>query len=328
MRKFAGRGDDMKWLLGIFEYRNLNKFLYLIEKRDEKIFRTNVRKLGIGDTIGIVGQRGFSGGIPLNILLLLGFVCLGRGQIDTVFFAKLRGIEVQEYNPGFEIDSITAYQSGEWVFLRAWCGPNFGDILGTKLKETSLQSAVPPVGYITGLLASGPDAEGYVYLTAVSDGGYSMDIIRTRLRGTGTKSFTAPNGYSITGFTTSGPDANGFVYLLIGSIGQIGIEEERKSSEKTIENLSFELKGPYPNPCGDHTRIFYSIARKGWVKLRIYDSTGRLVKTLINKNQDPGRYNLSWGGVDEEGRFVSSGIYFVKLDAGDFHATKKLLLLK
>jgi|GEM_PF-3211231 len=44
---------------------------FIIEKRDDKIFRTNGRKLGIGDTIRIVGQRGFSGGVPLNILYKL-----------------------------------------------------------------------------------------------------------------------------------------------------------------------------------------------------------------------------------------------------------------
>uniref|UniRef100_A0A7V3RI85 T9SS type A sorting domain-containing protein n=1 Tax=candidate division WOR-3 bacterium TaxID=2052148 RepID=A0A7V3RI85_UNCW3 len=263
----------------------------------------------------------------ITIILLCGCMVISFAQ-NEVFKTKLRGMEVDSFGLGMEIDSLTVYQSGEWVFMRAWSGTNFGDILGSKLKETMFQSAVPPAGYITGLVASGPDTAGYVTLTALSDGGYSAEIVKTKWSGTGLQSFVPSAGNCITGFGKAGPDDSGFVYLLVSSIGQIGIEEPQKDLEGAIKLLCFELKDPQPNPCVDHTRIFYTIASKSRVNLRIYDNTGRLIKTLINTTQEPGRYNLSWGGVDEAGRLIPSGIYFLKLDAGEFSATKKLLLIK
>lgn len=244
---------------------------------------------------------------------------------NEIFKAKLKGIQIDEYNPGYEIDSLTVYQSGEWVYMRAYSAAGFGDILATKLKETSLQTAKPAVGYFTGFTASSP-GDGYIYLTAISDGGFNQDIIKAKWSGIGVQTFTAPANQCINGFIKSGPDADGYIYLLVNT-GPTGIEEEKKK-EITIERLIFGLKVLGPNPTREYTKIFYSIPNHSSVRLEVYDISGRLVKRLVDSFQNRGRYNLSWACVDENGEALPDGVYLVRLTNGKQVATEKLLLLK
>jgi flagellar hook assembly protein FlgD len=55
---------------------------------------------------------------------------------------------------------------------------------------------------------------------------------------------------------------------------------------------------------------------------------GQLVRTLENKRLDPGRYSTHWDGTNASGQRVSSGVYFYKMEAGQFGATKKMLVVK
>jgi len=65
---------------------------------------------------------------------------------------------------------------------------------------------------------------------------------------------------------------------------------------------------------------------QGRILLRIFDVNGRLVKTLLNEEYSTGTHSAVWSGDDEQGRVVSSGIYFLKLDAGQETLTKKVIL--
>jgi hypothetical protein len=89
------------------------------------------------------------------------------------------------------------------------------------------------------------------------------------------------------------------------------------------KKYKWALYNPFPNPFMDRVRISYSLAKKGYVSLRIYDVSGRLVKTLADGIKEAGLYSIEVGG---EG--LVSGVYFIKFKAGDFCSTKKLLLLK
>ena len=252
------------------------------------------------------------------VVLFLLILALGFAQ-NEIFSSKLKGIEVQEYNPGVEIDSLTAYRSGEWVFMRAWSEAGFGDIIRIKLKGCALQEFIPPLGYITRFTVSGPDPNGYVHLSA-SDGSNTGEILQIKLRGGRVQDYSAPVGYCISGFTASGPDGEGWVYLH-AEANTPGTEQEGKS-------FSFALKTVAPNPGTDRIRIFYSIGSSSRVVLSIIDPSGRVVRTLINQDQPPGEYNLSWGSVDELGKPIRAGIYFVRLEADDFKAVKKFVIVK
>ena len=90
------------------------------------------------------------------------------------------------------------------------------------------------------------------------------------------------------------------------------------------------LSNSYPNPCNPSTTINYRIAGFTRVHLAIYDTKGRLVRTLVDEEKAPraGGFSVVWNGRDNEDQVASSGVYFYRLTAGQFSQTKKLVLIK
>ncbi len=94
-----------------------------------------------------------------------------------------------------------------------------------------------------------------------------------------------------------------------------------------------ELLRNYPNPFNPETWIPYRLAEDADVTLTLYDSTGRVVRTLDLGHQTAAVYEsrskaIYWDGRNRFGEQVASGIYFYSLSAGDFSATRKMLILK
>lgn len=87
--------------------------------------------------------------------------------------------------------------------------------------------------------------------------------------------------------------------------------------------LKFKLEQNYPNPFNPSTKISYNLSKAGHVTLRVYDVLGREVATLVNENQYAGTHVVHFDGSS-----LASGVYFYRLQAGDYSAAKKLLLLK
>ena len=85
----------------------------------------------------------------------------------------------------------------------------------------------------------------------------------------------------------------------------------------------------YPNPFNPETVIKFSLKSRSRVSIRVYDVAGRLVKTLVDENREPGFHaDVTWNGTSERGEPVSSGVDFYKMVTGDFMKTKKMVLLK
>lgn len=63
-------------------------------------------------------------------------------------------------------------------------------------------------------------------------------------------------------------------------------------------------------------------------ELNVYDVRGVLVNTLVEKHQEAGRYFATWNGLTDEGRKVSSGVYFYRLQIGDFNTSRRMALLR
>ncbi len=96
---------------------------------------------------------------------------------------------------------------------------------------------------------------------------------------------------------------------------------------------SFTLYQNYPNPFNPSTRIDFDISAGNsgglqQVKLEVFNILGRKVQTLVDEKMDPGRHTVTWDGDSGDGRPVATGIYFYRLEVGDTHKTKKMLLLK
>ena len=89
----------------------------------------------------------------------------------------------------------------------------------------------------------------------------------------------------------------------------------------------------YPNPFNPETWIPYHLASDAEVSMKIYNLSGRLIRNL-EIGMKPAGYHLSqnkaayWNGRNESGEFVSSGIYFYTIQAGNFAATRKMVILK
>ena len=90
----------------------------------------------------------------------------------------------------------------------------------------------------------------------------------------------------------------------------------------------FALFQNQPNPFNPETKISYYLSEGCEVKLTIYNILGRRVKTLFEGHQNAGMNTLVWDGKNDQGEQLSSGIYFYRLQAGEFIQTKKMNLLK
>ncbi len=90
----------------------------------------------------------------------------------------------------------------------------------------------------------------------------------------------------------------------------------------------FALEQNYPNPFNPNTTIAYRLPERGKVSLRIYDQRGRLVRTLVDEEQNAGQQSVVWDGHAGNGVPVASGVYFYQLKAGDLVQRKKMTLVK
>jgi hypothetical protein len=83
-----------------------------------------------------------------------------------------------------------------------------------------------------------------------------------------------------------------------------------------------------PNPFNPVTTIRFDLASESKVRLAIYDTAGRLVRVLVQGVEPAGARSALWDGTDGRGRRVSGGVYFYRLEAGEFTATKRMVLIK
>jgi hypothetical protein len=84
----------------------------------------------------------------------------------------------------------------------------------------------------------------------------------------------------------------------------------------------------FPNPYNPDTTIRYDLPLAVQVTMRIYDQLGRQVKVLVNTFQDAGSHEAVWDSRDRLGNSLPTGFYFLRIEAGDFTATRKMLLMK
>ncbi len=90
----------------------------------------------------------------------------------------------------------------------------------------------------------------------------------------------------------------------------------------------FYLGQNYPNPFKEITKIKYCVAYKTKVKLTVYDSEYNIVEQLVNEEQNPGTYEVTFNAsADHTGktRIIADGYYFYRMVAGDYNSDKKWL---
>jgi subtilisin-like proprotein convertase family protein len=144
-------------------------------------------------------------------------------------------------------------------------------------------------------------------------------------------SFVKPN-QAFGNFGSSTMNGYWLIKCVDGAGGDVGILKGwgiRFNSMVAKENNSseipkqFTLFQNYPNPFNPVTKITYGIPEQSFVKLTVYDIVGREVSKLVNEMKLPGIYNASFDGSN-----LSSGVYYYKIEAGDFIQNKKMILVK
>ncbi|MBN2410756.1 T9SS type A sorting domain-containing protein [candidate division KSB1 bacterium] len=90
----------------------------------------------------------------------------------------------------------------------------------------------------------------------------------------------------------------------------------------------FELKQNFPNPFNASTTFKFNMPEQSSITIKVFNTLGQEVKTLVDKNYGPGFHEIVWDGRDNSGQFVTSGLYFYKMQAGDFMEIKKLIIIR
>jgi len=129
-----------------------------------------------------------------------------------------------------------------------------------------------------------------------------------------------PVGYVANAFVISG----GYIYAGTSGVWRRNLSEIigiTKITSTVPDN--FALNQNYPNPFNPSTNINFSVPKSGFVRLTVYDITGREVITLVNEQLSSGTYKVDWNASNQP-----SGVYIYRLVAGDYSDVKKMILLK
>jgi len=111
----------------------------------------------------------------------------------------------------------------------------------------------------------------------------------------------------------------------------VGTEAFAKAESEEIGLKSFEneLRGNYPNPFQRRTQIGYTLGEAQEVTVQVYNVLGQRVRTLVRgESQEVGLHRVTWAGENRYGEPVGSGVYFLRLRAGQFEATRKMVLVR
>ncbi len=96
----------------------------------------------------------------------------------------------------------------------------------------------------------------------------------------------------------------------------------------TLTPGDFALYPNYPNPFNPETTIQYDLPKQTLVRVIIFDALGRTIRTLVDQEQAAGTHSIIWDGRAYNGLTVASGLYFYKIEAGEFKQISKMVMIK
>jgi hypothetical protein len=101
------------------------------------------------------------------------------------------------------------------------------------------------------------------------------------------------------------------------------------TAETEAPIVASRLNGNWPNPFNPATSVRFDLAQDSEVTLRIFDIQGRLVRDLVQGERfTAGQHSVAWDGRNASGREVASGVYFLDMVAGDYHARHKMVMAR
>jgi hypothetical protein len=129
--------------------------------------------------------------------------------------------------------------------------------------------------------------------------------------------------------TTAGPDP-----FALEGIGRIDFVPEStmagvdRRADQPADMEALRLAQNHPNPSSSETQIAFDLPLDGCARLRIYDVSGRLIRTLVNETYPAGLHSVRWDGLDETGRAVACGVYFYSLTAPGVDESRRMIVVK
>jgi len=163
------------------------------------------------------------------------------------------------------------------------------------------------------------DNIGFDVLRSASKSGPFERVNKTLVAGTG----------GVYSFVDSTAAAGRTYFYKLEDVDRSG---DRNQSEPILVTVNvpkeFMLMQNYPNPFNPKTTIRFQLPKAVDVKLAVFNIRGQLVKMLVDRRMEPGYHKLQWTSRNSSGLPVSSGVYYCRLQAGDFQDTFKMLLLK
>lgn len=179
------------------------------------------------------------------------------------------------------------------------------------LHTTLTSEALYSIDYITPNNAVAVGSNGTILSTINGGETWSLQTIGVTKWLYGISLFDSNNGWAVGDYGTILHTTNGGVTF---------IENEENNFTQPKE---FLLQQNYPNPFNPSTNIQYSISTTQFVTIKVYDILGNEIATLVNDYKPAGTYEVTFNASK-----LSSGIYFYKLQSGNFVQTRKMILLK
>jgi hypothetical protein len=163
-------------------------------------------------------------------------------------------------------------------------------------------------------------------LGGVSTGIWVEFDVTSAIAGNGSYSFGLKNTSSDAVYFGSKENSN--KSQLVIQLGASALAASKMMITDEIVALpgQFSLFPNYPNPFNAQTAIEYALPQESKVRLRIYNTLGHLIRTVVDETQSPGYKRAVWDGKNDSGVRVSSGIYFYQLEAGFQKFTRKMIL--
>ena len=135
---------------------------------------------------------------------------------------------------------------------------------------------------------------------------------------------TVPDTYDLLSFTDLAGDTNPHNDTMSGMVRVVPPEAVQEPAG--LPNR-YALESVYPNPFGGVTEIAFSLPSLSRASVLVYDAAGNLVRTVTSGLLPAGRHTALWDGRDEAGRILGPGVYYCRLQAGDYRSTAKLVKL-
>jgi len=223
--------------------------------------------------------------------------------------------------------------AGDWTL---WVSDNAGADTGT-LNEWCLKLIYSvPVPNDAAAMSASSGSSGVVLTWAYDTGAVDGFLVYRRVEGGQLQRLTDDPLSSDSGRIEYVDPGYGIApgTVLYYSYSQVidGVEMARSAEVQVTYNgavpATFALHPCYPNPFNPSTNIEFALPQPGHVIARIYDVTGRMVKTIVDEDLPAAVHVRRWDGTDDSGRRMASGTYYLRLTTPEHVAVQKMLLVK